>query len=221
MLLSTKALLLSPALGFVLASAQTTTAPQEVAIPGGQVINYTPITGKERLKWYISTTFGPAGISGNVVSGAFGTALDRPSEYGPHWEGFGERVGMGLAGNTVNNAMEAGIGSLWGEDPRYFRAPDERFGQRIGHVVKWAFVATNRDGRTMPAWSRYMAVSGGAFLSNTWREPSEADASHAVQRIAFGFLGRIASNAFNEFWPDVSRRAFHHGARDPDSPSAH
>ncbi|HZU26706.1 MAG TPA: hypothetical protein VFA04_14370 [Bryobacteraceae bacterium] len=191
--------------------AQTTTAPNEVAIPGGKVINYQPVTAKERLQWYGWTTFGPAGIGGNVVSAGFGTALDRPKEYGTHWEGFGDRVGMGLSGNAVSNAMEASIGSLWGEDPRYFRAPDETFRQRVVHVIKWSFVASNRDGHAMPAWSRYMAIGGSNFLSNTWRERSEADTSHAVVRIGFGFLGHMASNAFTEFWPDIKQHAFHRG----------
>jgi hypothetical protein len=205
--------------GTSLVCAQTTTAPNEVAIPGGTVINYRPITAKERLKWYGWTTFGPAGIGGNIVSAGFGTALNRPREYGTHWEGFGDRIGMGLAGNTVSNAMEGAIGSVWGEDPRYFRAPDQPFGHRVVHVIKWTFVAAKRDGHAMPAWSRYMAISGSNFLSNTWRERSEADTSHAVVRIGFGFLGRMAGNAFAEFWPDVSQRVFHRGDRPRGSSS--
>jgi hypothetical protein len=46
-------------------------------------------------------------------------------------------------------------------------------------------------------------------FSNLWRAPSENDAQHSVIRIGEGFLGRMVSNAFNEFWPDAIRRLLH------------
>ena len=55
------------------------------------------------------------------------------------------------------------------------------------------------------------AVTGSSFLSNTWRVKDEADTSHALERIGEGFSGRLASNAWEEFWPNVSSRVFHHG----------
>lgn len=198
------------AAGAVLAFAQEKPAPNEIAVPGGKVVNYEPITPKDRVKWFAWMTIGPASITGGLISSAFGTALDNPKEYGPHWEGFGERFGMRFTGVATSNAMEAGLGALWGEDPRYFRAPLEPFGSRIIHVVKWTFVATDRNGHAAPAYARYMAISGSNFLSNTWREPSEADTGHALDRIALGFVGRMASNAWQEFWPDINQRVFHH-----------
>ena len=58
----------------------------------------------------------------------------------------------------------------------------------------------------MPAYARYVAIPGNNFLSNTWREPSEATNSSAAYRTGLGFLGRMAGNAFMEFWPDVKRK---------------
>ena len=34
---------------------------------------------------------------------------------------LGDRLGMSIAGNAVSNTMEAGLGAIWGEDPRYIR----------------------------------------------------------------------------------------------------
>jgi len=195
------------------ASAQEKPPANEVVVPGGKVVNYEPITARERVKWFTWMTVGPASLTGGLISAGFGTWRDTPSEYGTHWEGFGERYGMRFTGVATSNAMEAGIGALWGEDPRYFRAPEEPFGERIVHVVKWTFVATDRNGHATPAYARYMAISGSNFLSNTWREPSEADTGHALDRIAFGFLGRMTSNAWEEFWPDMNARLFHYHPR--------
>jgi hypothetical protein len=143
-------------------------------------------------------------LTGGLFSSAFGTAVNNPEEYGPHWEGFGKRYGMRLTGVSTGNAMEASFGALWGEDPRYFRAKGQPFKSRVGHIIKGTFTAYNREGRTMPAYARYIAIPGNNFLSNTWRADSEADASHAARRTLYGVLGRMAGNAFAEFWPDVT-----------------
>jgi hypothetical protein len=112
--------------------------------------------------------------------------------------------------------MEAGLGALWGEDPRYFRVPDRPFKNRVWHVMKLTFVATNRNGDRMPAYSRYIAMSSSSFLSNTWWENSEATLDRAAVRTAFGFLGRMTGNTFDEFWPDVKEHLFRRGsAKEP------
>ncbi|HEX4273830.1 MAG TPA: hypothetical protein VHZ74_00675 [Bryobacteraceae bacterium] len=169
-----------------------------------------PVTATERLSWFAQSTVGPATLTGGLVSAGFGTLVNRPREYGTHWEGFGDRYGMRLTGVATSNAMEAGLGALWGEDPRYYRAADgARFGKRIGHVVKWTFVAANNNGSVRPAYARFAAVSGNNFLSNTWRESSEATTGAALERTGLGLLARMAGNTFEEFWPDVKQKVFH------------
>ena len=94
---------------------------------------YTPITGKQRLQWFITQTIGPIHLlGGGTISSAIGTALDRPYEYGSSWGRLRDRFGMRLTGISTGNAMEAGLGAIWGEDPRYFREPDKSFGGRRG-----------------------------------------------------------------------------------------
>ncbi len=83
---------------------------------------YIPITPHQRVAWFANSTVGTRSLAGGLFAAGFGTARDAPHEYGPHWEGFGKRYGMRLTGVSTGNAMEASLGSLWGEDPRYFRA---------------------------------------------------------------------------------------------------
>ncbi len=168
--------------------------------------NALPIDAEGRLKWVAVSTVGPASLAGGLFSAGFGTAVNTPSEYGTHWDGFGKRYGMRLTGVATNNVMEAGLGALWGEDPRYFRAEGRPFGSRIGHALKMTFLAPGREGTLRPAYARYAANVGNNFLANTWRPHSEADTRHAAIRIGEGFLGRMASNLFQEFWPDLKQR---------------
>jgi len=170
---------------------------------------YHPITGRQRLRWFLTSTIGPPHLVGGLFTSAFGTAMDRPKEYGPGWAGFGDRYGIRLTGIVTGNAIEASTGALWGEDPRYFRVPNEPFTRRILNAAQLTFKARRRDGHFAPAYARYIAISGNNFLSNTWRVDSEADTQHALIRTADGFAGRFASNLFEEFWPDIKNLVFH------------
>jgi len=161
------------------------------------------------MRWFLTNTIGPPHLVGGLFTSAFGTAVDRPKEYGPGWAGFGDRYGMRLTGISTGNAIEASVGALWGEDPRYFRVPRESFKRRLSNAVQLRFVARRRDGRFAPAYARYIAISGNNFLSNTWRVDSEANTHDAVIRTVDGFAGRLASNRFEEFWPDIKNIAFH------------
>lgn len=196
------------------ASIHAQTPPNQVQ-PGqaasAPAQNYTPITGRGRLRWFIRNTVGPRGLTAGLFAAGVGTALDRPKEYGPGWAGFGSRYGMRLTGISTGNAMEAGLGSLWGEDPRYFRTKGEPLAGRVRNVLTMTFLAYRANGHLAPAYARYIAIPGNNFLSNTWREKSEATDTAAIERTGLGFAGRLASNAFKEFWPDVTRTLLHRG----------
>jgi hypothetical protein len=169
-----------------------------------------PITVRQRFDWFTHSTIGPESLAGGMFTAAFGTAIDRPREYGPHWEGFGKRYGMRFTGIATGNAMEATIGSFWGEDPRYFRAGSgQPFRGRLKNVVVMTFMARRADGNAAPAYARYIGISGNNFLSNTWRADSESGVSDACLRTALGFAGRMGGNAFAEFWPTLTQQLFH------------
>lgn len=160
------------------------------------------------MQWVVSSTVSPPSIIAGGISAGWGTLFNTPSEYDTHWDGVGKRFGMRMTGVATSNAMEAGVGALWGEDPRYHRAVGQRFGRRVKHTIKMTFFAYNRDGQEKLAYARFAGISGSNFLSNTWRADSEADSSHAVMRIGLGFASRLGANAFSEFWPDAKRHLF-------------
>jgi hypothetical protein len=172
-----------------------------------RIVNYQPPEGKDRVQWFAVSTAGPINLlAGGPISAGFGTAVNRPKEYGPHWDGFGKRYGMRLTGVSTGNAMEASLGALWGEDPRYFPSPRRGFGTRLKYVIVTTFTAPHRDGTWHPAYARFAGNVGNNFLSNTWRERSESGAGDALVRCVFGVVGRMSGNALAEFWPDLRKR---------------
>jgi hypothetical protein len=182
---------------------------EKIGLPNDPLANYQPITGAERFKWFVKSTVGPSSLffSGPASAG-LSTATNSPSEYGPHWDGFGQRYGMRLTGISTGNAMEASLGAIWGEDPRYFPSPNRAFGARVKYVIGSTFAAPGRDGRFRPAYARFAGNVGNNFLSNTWRTDTAATASKAAVRCLYGVLGKMGEHAFKEFWPDVRKKVW-------------
>ena len=167
---------------------------------------YHRISAEGRFAWFANSTAGGTSLVGGVFSSALGTALDSPSEYGPHWEGFGKRYGMRLTGVSTGNAIEATFGAALGEDPRYFHTIHSPLRSRAWNIVDLTFRAYRVDGERHLAYGRYAATFGNNLLSNSWRAPSEADWQHALVRSAEGFGARALSNTFREFMPQVLRK---------------
>lgn len=181
------------------------TPSQTAALPPTSIRDYTPITGKERVQWYLRGT-GTAAVSSSVLSAAWSSAWRSPHEYPVTWGGFGKRYGLAISGVAISNGIEVGLGGVWGEDPRYFRQGGPLRGNvksRVNHVLLSTFTATNRRGELMPAYSRFIAIPSSNFMQNAWRVESQSSASDALMRTLYGFLGRMAGNAINEFLPDL------------------
>ena len=162
--------------GALSATAQTA-APSE---------NYQPITGQQRLKWFVKSTIGSQSLTGGLFSAGIGTAMDKPKEYGPHWGGYADRYGMRLTGISTGNAMEAGLGAIWGEDPRYFQSKNRTIKGRIGNAMLMTFLARQRDGSYGPAYARYIATPGNNFQLER-RGPADAmgvSRAHGWQRFS-------------------------------------
>ncbi len=159
----------------------------------------------DRKDWLLKQTLGPASLTGGLFSAGLGTWRDRPVEYDTQWKGFGQRYGMRLTGVATQNVIEAGLGAALDEDPRYKKASGG-FKARLASTLKQTVMVQRTDGTYGPAYARYAAISGGNFLSNTWRPDSEATVSGAISRTGYGFLGRLAGNAFAEFGGEAWRR---------------
>ena len=196
-------------LAFVFFCLTAFTAGQDVQSPEDYLNSEntlaSPITGEERLEWIIKGTVGAQSLATGMFTAGIQTAQNRPREYGPHWEGFGKRYGIRLTGIATEHVMEAGLGALWGEDPRYFAAKDRAFQSRMKNVMVMTVMARTADGHSAPAYARFIAMPASNFLSNTWRADSISNSRDALGRTMLGFVGKLAGNAFSEFWPDLKK----------------
>jgi hypothetical protein len=201
------------------AVAQDTIPPDDSDAQAALQSDTSAITAHERLGWILKSTLGPRNLSAGLFVSGWGTWHNEPKEYGPHWDGYGKRYGLRLSVGGTSNVIEASLGSVWGEDPRYRRAEGQPVGRRLAHVFVSTFVTHDRNGDPMPAYARYIAVPSGNIISNMWRPDSQATFSKVGVRVGLGFLSRIVGNAFSEFFPDLREHAFHNKSARATPPS--
>jgi hypothetical protein len=167
---------------------------------------YVPITAGGRVHWFVSNTLGPTNLAAGAITSALATRSNSPPEYGPHWDGYAKRNALRISARATNGLIEGGLGSIWGEDPRYFRATGQTVKGRLDNVLKSIVLAHNREGHLMPAYARYVAIPSGAFITNAWRPDSQTQVRDAVERMTFSLISRLIANTFSEFAPDLFKK---------------
>jgi hypothetical protein len=167
---------------------------------------YSPITSSERAAWVAGEIASPGALSRAAFTSAWMTRGNWPKEWTQSARGYGRRFGDAQAATAISSSIEAGLGSLWGEDPRYFRSGRHERWARVRHALTSAALARRADGRRGPAWGRFAGSVAGNVLENTWLPPSATTRSRTTARVATGFAGQLAANLWSEFWPDLRRR---------------
>jgi|SRR6185436_6155015 len=166
-----------------------------------------PINPSLRVRWLMDGAIGPKSLLlVGPLSAGWQTAWNQPEEWGQSWSGFGKRYLAREADVAIANTIEAGLGAIWGEDPRFVPSRRKGIWPRAGFAIKTTFVAPGRDGKLRPAWGRYAGKIGKNFIENEWLPPSAHTTQQMLLRAAQGFTGRMLGNLWDEFWPDVRRR---------------
>jgi hypothetical protein len=164
------------------------------------------ITRGERVGWIVDGIVGPPSLGVGVLAGALQTSFDTPKEWHRTWRGFGKRYLAREADVAISNTIEGGLGAMWGEDPRYLRSERRGLWPRARYAMKTVVLAPRRDGHLAPAWGRFAGNIVNNIIENRWLPPSVTTPGQTTLRSANGFLGRLAGNLWDEFWPDVRKR---------------
>ena len=182
------------------AAAQETVPTLPVAPP------YVPATPADRVNWVVQGTVSPRVLGVTAIDSAWSTYVNWPEEWGRGAAGFGRRFADEAAYGAICNTIEAGVGSLWNEDPRYRRVTERSLWRRVHHALTATVLAPRHDGRLAPAWARFGAIGATIEIQNTWLPPSARTPTSTAWRIADDLIWRAVSNVWDEFWPDVRKR---------------
>lgn len=180
---------------------------QRAADPPLTAGTYVPITEAQRIDWIVDGTIGRKSlfVVGPLAT-AWQTGFNTPDEWERGGSGIAKRYAQREADVAISNSIEAGLGALWGEDPRYIPSGRKGIWPRARYAIKTVFLAQGRDGRLRPAWGRYAGNTLNNLIENAWLPPSVTTSGQTALRSGMGMLGRLGGNAWEEFWPDVVRR---------------
>jgi hypothetical protein len=168
---------------------------------------YMPVTTAQRIGWIVDGTIGRRSLTiVGPLATVWQTGFNTPEEWGRGVSGIAKRYAEREADVAISNSIEAGLGAMWGEDPRYIPSGRKGIWPRARYAMKTVFLAQRRDGSLKPAWGRYAGNIFNNMIENAWLPPSQTTGWQTASRSALGFLGRLGGNAWEEFWPDVARR---------------
>ena len=160
----------------------------------------------QRIDWTVDGTIGKRSLTVvGPLATMWQTGFNTPEEWGRGASGIAKRYAQREADVALSNTIEAGLGAVWGEDPRYIPSGRKGLWPRARYAIKTVFLAQRRDGSLKPAWGRYAGNTLNNVIENTWLPPSMTTPGQTASRSALGMLGRLGGNAWEEFWPDDVR----------------
>ena len=160
-----------------------------------------PITGGDRLRWYLKATISPLSFMTSAASAGFGQWRDRPKEWREGAEGYSLRFASSYGEHVVRETLVFGASSALHEDNRYLRSGESDFRLRIRYAVGSTFLARRDNGSRRLSFSRMGAFAGAALISRLW-QPRSTRGPHSAT-VNFGTSIGIAAafNIVREFWP--------------------
>jgi len=166
---------------------------------------FAPMTDSERLRNYLTGTFGPAALERTAASAELMQLRDIPIEWGRNPSKYGVRLGSAFAQHFIRGTLQYGVSSALHEDNRYQRSGRNGIWKRTGYAISSTFLARRPNGRRRFSLSKVGSAGGAAFISRAWLPGSIATAGAGASSFGLTIAFDVGSNVFREFWPDLKR----------------
>jgi hypothetical protein len=187
-----------------LVSAQSS-QPDSKANEFSQNLSIHPITSEERQDWIVDAIVGPKSLGLAAGISTWKTVTNSPHEW-TGASGFAKRYMAIEAHTAISKGLEGGLGALWNEDPRPMRSGRQGFWPRIGFAMTTVVMAPRSDGHLAPAWARFAGNAGSSLMDNAWLPSRLKTPGRTAKRFGDGLLGRLMTNLWTEFSPDLRKR---------------
>jgi hypothetical protein len=179
-------------------------------IPTYKVSNSkTPVSmsSPEKFRLFVRNTTDPSTIAYAACTAGIKQADNKLSGYGQGAEGYGKRLGAGLA-----NATSAGFfrtflfASLFHQDPRYFRLGSGPIKNRLEQAIIRPVVTRKDLGGRAFNWSGLLGTIAASSLSNAYYPATDRGVAPTFRRVATGIPISVIDNLIHEFGPDLERK---------------
>jgi len=164
------------------------------------------MSAKEKLGHYIGATYGPTAIGFSIIGAGLSQAIDSVPEWGQGMEGYAKRFGSRYANKIVQNSIEALVGIILDEDPRYVSSNRQGLWRRSWNATRQLFLTNKDSGGKRSAYSKIIAIGGALYISRRWHPESERRLNNYLSAGAVCLGMEAAKNLFAEFWPDLRHR---------------
>jgi hypothetical protein len=170
------------------------------------VIPYAAFDLKQKYLFSLNEMAGPTQWIGFAVHAAMDQFDKAPIAWGNGVGGFGVRLANHFGRSFFNENIAFGVRAFDHEDPRYIRRGEGSKWKRAEYAATRTLLARKDDGGWMPAYSRFIADYSTPFLAQTWR-PERFSARRGFRQGTVAIGMGLGSNLWEEFWPDLKKRA--------------
>ena len=170
-----------------------------------------PMTTGRKFELFARNTVNPFQFVATAAWAGIAQALDRYPTWGQGGEGYAKRYGAEYASMATFNFFGTFVfPAVLKQDPRYFRKETGGFGPRLGYALSRTAVTRTDKGGTAPNVSVWMGAMTAGALSNAWYPQSSQGVGLTFRNAGISLATAAGFNLAREFWPDVSRKLFHH-----------
>ncbi len=172
--------------------------------------DFVPLTESERLRFYITDTYGGKALAESAMKAGVNQLRNAPHEWGRSAGSYGTRLGSGMAQHVIRGTLQYGLSSVLHEDNRYFRSHGSGFWHRTGYAIASSFLARRNNGDRRFSVSRVGSAAGSSFISRIWMPGSMATAGSGAATFGVTIGIDVGFNMLREFWPDIKSHLRRH-----------
>jgi len=170
-----------------------------------------PMTVGKKFELFARNTVNPFQFVATAAWAGIAQAMDRYPDWGQGAEGYGKRYGAEYANMATSNFFGTFVfPAILKQDPRYFRKETGGFWNRVGYSLSRTAITRTDKGTNAPNVSIWMGALTAGALSNAWYPPSDQGVGQTFRNTGINLATTAGFNIAREFWPDVSRKLFHH-----------
>jgi len=176
-----------------------------------------PLTARQKWALFARESTDPFNMAGLAFGAGLANLSNAHPRYGYGGRAYADRFAAAAADMTAQNFFgDAVFGSLFHQDPRYFRkGPQARISTRIFYALSRVAVTRQDSGRRAFNISQLLGMAMGVGLSNAYYPSASANGTVMMERVRTSLTSAVFSNLLPEFWPDIRDRFLHRHHRKP------
>lgn len=160
---------------------------------------YVRPTREQRLKRYLSDSFGvPA-----VIGAAFGATFNQIGNNPPEWKktvgGFGKRYASSYGTNAIRNTISYGLSEAFKLDNRFEKSGQKNLGKRLTHAFVGSYTTRTKTGGRIPDFPYFVGTYSASIIANQVWYPKRYGYQDGLRDGTISLGVRFGVNLLREF----------------------